>query len=525
VNSDPDEKRPWRRDEKVAAGLFEELLTDVATRNAVLRCISESIRAAHAARPDHDRWGVTLDVDQRPMTLLLNVGMIEVLQLHARGVAFNIPRNATRGMGLAQYEDLPYAAKVTRVRCDHANLESAYAAHRLDHLATIRAASGTSFLNRRGAHSPSVLRYLETALGISLPDPPYASASATAAAPAAPSPRPKRDFSTVGEVRAFVESVLPDPAERFRSLTILAESMDRLERQVPGRWTAYCNPARPARVVVVRCNIVLTVGAEVWLSLDQSTLNDPVVLARIERSSGWRYDDGSEPDSYPAYMKLPSRNIYYRPSASHDEDWPALRDAHFAYLDYLARECRDWLPKPKHHPALLEYMSQELRRPVGYGVRWESDIPSSAPPPAEPGLAIGVPFVPDDEDARARVQREIVQRKGQEEFRGKLIERYGGRCVVTGCSVEAALDAAHIFPYRGESSNHLDNGLLLRADIHKLFDRGFLWVDADLRIRVARELAGSEYSALDGRRIEVNPETQSTLREKNSGRGATSKPE
>jgi putative restriction endonuclease len=80
-------------------------------------------------------------------------------------------------------------------------------------------------------------------------------------------------------------------------------------------------------------------------------------------------------------------------------------------------------------------------------------------------------------DSRAKVLRAILERRGQSEFRRKLIERYGARCAISGCSLLSVLEAAHIDPYRGHVHNHTDNGLLLRADLHTLFDLGLLAID------------------------------------------------
>lgn len=85
----------------------------------------------------------------------------------------------------------------------------------------------------------------------------------------------------------------------------------------------------------------------------------------------------------------------------------------------------------------------------------------------------------DTEDERDRRLREIVQRRGQPEFRIRLIDAYSGRCAVTGCDAVEALEAAHIMPYSGEKSNHVANGLLLRADIHTLFDLNLLGIEPD----------------------------------------------
>jgi putative restriction endonuclease len=82
-------------------------------------------------------------------------------------------------------------------------------------------------------------------------------------------------------------------------------------------------------------------------------------------------------------------------------------------------------------------------------------------------------------DRRAHIFRTIRERRGQSSFRDKLIRRYGQRCVVSGCDILAILEAAHICPYRGSRDHHVDNGLLLRADLHTLFDLDLLGIDPD----------------------------------------------
>jgi hypothetical protein len=81
-------------------------------------------------------------------------------------------------------------------------------------------------------------------------------------------------------------------------------------------------------------------------------------------------------------------------------------------------------------------------------------------------------------DQRLRVVREIVQRQGSQKFRNSLRRRYGDKCLVTGCSVLPLLEAAHIKEYRVEDDNNAQNGLLLRADIHTLFDLDLLGIDS-----------------------------------------------
>jgi hypothetical protein len=111
------------------------------------------------------------------------------------------------------------------------------------------------------------------------------------------------------------------------------------------------------------------------------------------------------------------------------------------------------------------------------------------------------PFEPDSiEDARDRVFAEITRRRGQDLFRRRLVRAYNGKCAITGCAATVALEAAHIVPYRGHETNRVDNGLLLRADIHTLFDLGFIGIDPDTRrILVSSALHKTEYDDLEGR--------------------------
>ena len=103
------------------------------------------------------------------------------------------------------------------------------------------------------------------------------------------------------------------------------------------------------------------------------------------------------------------------------------------------------------------------------------------------------------EDERKRVLREVVQRQGQPEFRAALVRAYAGRCAVTGCDAVQALEAAHIAPYSGPASSRVPNGLLLRADIHTLFDLDLIGVDPEsLTVAVAPELAGTAYDEFAG---------------------------
>src|ERR1017187_9179854 len=95
-------------------------------------------------------------------------------------------------------------------------------------------------------------------------------------------------------------------------------------------------------------------------------------------------------------------------------------------------------------------------------------------------------------------------RRGQPDFRKRLLKVYGGRCAISGCDCEDALEAAHIRRYGGEDTNHIQNGLLLRCDLHTLFDIGKLGIDPDTyRIVVADALLETVYSRLKGKKLRL----------------------
>jgi putative restriction endonuclease len=119
----------------------------------------------------------------------------------------------------------------------------------------------------------------------------------------------------------------------------------------------------------------------------------------------------------------------------------------------------------------------------------DADLESNSPDPS--------PFDPASiKDGREKVLAEVKRRLGQPKFRRGLLKAYDGRCAVTGCTTAMVLEAAHIHPYRGSETNDVRNGLLLRADIHTLFDLGLIAIDSNNCLAVAASLAESDYSAL-----------------------------
>jgi putative restriction endonuclease len=94
-------------------------------------------------------------------------------------------------------------------------------------------------------------------------------------------------------------------------------------------------------------------------------------------------------------------------------------------------------------------------------------------------------------------------RKGQPIFHQQILRNYGYRCCMSGDTVGALLEAAHIQPYIDERSNHPQNGLCLRVDLHRLFDAGLVTITDELTICVSKRLAGTSYYGLSGKALQL----------------------
>lgn len=114
---------------------------------------------------------------------------------------------------------------------------------------------------------------------------------------------------------------------------------------------------------------------------------------------------------------------------------------------------------------------------------------------AEPGQRFGAPQL-------------VVPRLGQGAFRILVTDDYRRRCAITGEKTLPALDAAHIRPYSEGGEHAPSNGILLRRDIHSLFDAGYVTVSPDLRFEVSNRIReefenGRHYYALHGQALSL----------------------
>ncbi|WP_127360884.1 HNH endonuclease [Actinacidiphila soli] len=95
-------------------------------------------------------------------------------------------------------------------------------------------------------------------------------------------------------------------------------------------------------------------------------------------------------------------------------------------------------------------------------------------------------------------------RRGQDAFRRALVRRYGLICAITGPAPAEVLEAAHLRPFAATERHRVEEGLLLRADIHRLFDGGLLAISRELVVCVAPSLLGHvSYSELEGTTLQI----------------------
>ena len=171
--------------------------------------------------------------------------------------------------------------------------------------------------------------------------------------------------------------------------------------------------------------------------------------------------------------------------------------------------CQDWIPAPQSFQlntvrgkgystdtadgsALWEQVQARLQRALLL-----SENPSAQPALVAEGSRYGAPYL-------------TQPRLGQGAFRVLVTDAYERRCALTGERTLPVLAAAHIRPYAQAGPHEIRNGLLMRADLHILFDQGYLTVQPDLTIKVSSRIHtqysnGREYYALQDRPLAVLP--------------------
>jgi putative restriction endonuclease len=161
----------------------------------------------------------------------------------------------------------------------------------------------------------------------------------------------------------------------------------------------------------------------------------------------------------------------------------------------------EWLPVPPDwSPNIVQGKGYDLAVEPGLSLMRALRERRRGAPLAQPEL------VREPEEPRYGEPLLVRPRLGQGSFRVIVTDVYERRCAITGERVLPVLEAAHIRPYALGGEHRTDNGLLLRSDLHTLFDRGYVTVAPDLRVEISTRIRaefenGRDYYALQGRTI------------------------
>ncbi|MGD0236530.1 MAG: HNH endonuclease [Syntrophorhabdales bacterium] len=173
---------------------------------------------------------------------------------------------------------------------------------------------------------------------------------------------------------------------------------------------------------------------------------------------------------------------------------------------FIPRE--HWIPAPGDwKPAIQTGKTYDDKETCGKRL-WESVAPwIPGFEPAEAGNTIAVA----GQELPRLYGNEYLHRSrlGQGAFRILVTDAYQRRCAVSGERTLPVLQASHIKPY-GNGPNRIDNGLLLRSDLHILFDRGYMTVTPELRVEISQRIKeeyenGRDYYKLHGSPLVVLP--------------------
>lgn len=157
----------------------------------------------------------------------------------------------------------------------------------------------------------------------------------------------------------------------------------------------------------------------------------------------------------------------------------------------------DWIPvPPSWAPNIVSFKTYNTGDAEGIAL-WDA-VHERMDRPDFPGMA--------EPQARFGEPQLIRPRLGQGAFRVLVTDTYNRRCAITLERTLPALEAAHIRPYGDGGAHEAQNGLLLRRDIHSLFDAGYVTVTPDLHFEVSRCIKeefdnGRHYYELHGQTI------------------------
>lgn len=210
-----------------------------------------------------------------------------------------------------------------------------------------------------------------------------------------------------------------------------------------------------------------------------------------------------------SYLQFRQKIVQYRNARNAFADNPNIGCIVLTDPIFFRRE--DWIPVPENwHNSIVQGKTYSMEDEVGNWLwqRVEGTLDGYQLYAREDNyknqLILEEPAPPAYRSYLTKV------RLGQGAFRVQLTDAYQRRCSISGEKTLPALEAAHIKPYAESGPHFIANGLLMRADLHKLFDSGYLTITTDYRIEVSPKIKekfqnGKEYYRYHGSGLQVLP--------------------
>jgi putative restriction endonuclease len=162
----------------------------------------------------------------------------------------------------------------------------------------------------------------------------------------------------------------------------------------------------------------------------------------------------------------------------------------------------DWIPIPEWPRSIVRGKGYDTVNEDGRRI-WEQVQARLMKPTLVPDESV---LVAEEKYGKPQI---VLPRLGQGAFRMIVADSYLRKCALSSSHILHILDAAHIRPFATAGGSHSPtNGILLRQDIHTLFDRGYITVTPDYRVEVSRRIKeefnnGVEYYAMQGKQIHL----------------------